>query len=119
DVGAWNSPDTWLLQRWEPRGLHIAVLVKMYNLDWLHGRADGDFSNYGADLHPPAQRFGKLIRNQQSTTCDAEQLRVGVVIVLMSFDIEKREAGFGVAHRKIEPCVGRRPFYDELFKRSS
>ena len=38
--------------------------------------------------------------------CDGEQLRIGIVIVLMSFDVEKRETGFGVAHSEVEACAG-------------
>ena len=30
---------------------------------------------------------------------------LGIVIVLVTFDVEKGESGFAVAHSKIESCV--------------
>ena len=47
----------------------------------------------------------------------AERLRIGIVVVLVSFDIEKRESRFAVAHSEIESRVGREFFDDELLKR--
>src|SRR5437762_846490 len=43
DVGAGNGPDTGLVQCWQFRGFHVAVLVELCDLDGLHGCADRDF----------------------------------------------------------------------------
>jgi hypothetical protein len=39
-------------------------------------------------------------------------------MILVAVDVEKREACFSVAHSKVERRVGRKFFYDELFKGS-
>ena len=44
DVGAGDSPDARLVQCWQSRGFHIAVLVDLHGLDGLHGCTDGDFA---------------------------------------------------------------------------
>ena len=43
--------------------------------------------------------------------------RIAIVIVLVPFDIEKREACFCVADGKVERCVVRKLFDDELLER--
>jgi hypothetical protein len=44
-------------------------------------------------------------------------LRVGVVIILVSFNIKKGESGVAVAHGEIEPLIRRKFFDYELLER--
>ena len=49
-----------------------------------------------------AERVGKLFRNKKPASCDAKRPSGGIVIVLVSFNIEKSESCIAVAHCKIE-----------------
>ena len=57
---------------------------------------------------------GKLFETSRFAASDAEQLRLGIVIVLLSFDVKKRESRLAVAHSEIERRVGRKFFDDKL-----
>src|SRR6266403_1040746 len=67
------------------------------DLDRLHRRAYGNLSNCRADVCRSAKGLREFFRDQHSSVSDAEQLCVCVVVVLVPFDIEKREAGLAVA----------------------
>ena len=54
-------------------------------------------------LHRTAGRAHRqTLLKSAASAGDAEQLCLGIVIVLVSFDVEKREARFAVAHSKIK-----------------
>ncbi|PYI48264.1 MAG: hypothetical protein DMF11_03995 [Verrucomicrobia bacterium] len=61
-----------------------------------------------------AKGLGKFVGHQQPSACDAEQLRIGVVIVLVSFDVEKGEPVVAIAHRKIKRIIRRKFFHNEV-----
>ena len=64
-----------------------------------------------------AKRLGEFLRNHQPAASDAEQPRIGLVIVLVSFDLKKRESRLGIAHSEIERRIGGKFFDDKLLKR--
>jgi hypothetical protein len=68
----------------------------------LHPRANGNFAHHGAGVGSSSESVGEIGRDPKPSASDAEQLCIGIVIVLVSFDIEKDEACFCVAHREIE-----------------
>src|SRR6476620_9162614 len=59
-VGARDSPWQRLVKCWKFRRFHIAVLVELYDLDWLHGGADGDFASNRAGVRRAAKRLGEF-----------------------------------------------------------
>ena len=55
--------------------------------------------------------MGKLFGEKKPSFFDGKQLSIGIVIVKSSFNIEKDEPGFAVAHVKIKGRV-RMEFFD-------
>ena len=109
--GPGTVPDAGLIQRWQSRGFHITVLVELHDLDRLHGCTDGDFARNCPGVCRAAKRLREFFGDQQASFGDAEQLRVCVIVVLASFDIEKRESRLAVAHGQIERFA-RGKFFD-------
>src|SRR6476646_4591274 len=117
DVGAGDIPPARLVQRWQSRGFDIAVLVDVYDLDGLHRRADRNLARDRTSIRRAAKRLGEFRRNYEAAAGDAERPRFGLIIILVPFDLKKRESSLGVAYRQIERRVWRKFFDDELFER--
>ena len=89
----------------------------MYDLDGLHRRADGNFTRNRTSIRRAAKGLGEFRRNYEAAAGDAERPRFGLIIILVSFDLKKRESSLGVAHSQIERRVWRKFFDNELFER--
>ena len=58
--------------------------------------------------------FANSLETSRRPPVMLSELSVGIVIVLIAFDIEENEPGLAVAHGKIERCAGRKFFHYEL-----
>src|SRR2546430_16952398 len=87
------------------------AISKLVDFDRLHCRADRNFSHQCPDIRRSPKSDGKVARHREPSTIDGKQLRPGIVIALVSLNIEKGEAGFCVAHGEIE-WFARRKFFD-------
>src|SRR5437899_10563286 len=92
---------------------------KLCDLDRLHSRAHRNPAHVSSGVPWSPEHLRDLLRDQKPPTLDAQQLRSSIVLVLVSFHVEKGEAGPDVAHSEIEGRAGRKFLEDELLERCS
>ena len=90
--GPGTVPHAGLVHRWQCRGFHIAVFVEVHDLDGLHRCADGNFTRNRTSIRRAAKGLGEFRRNYEAAAGDAERPRFGLIIILVSFDLKKRES---------------------------
>src|SRR5439155_25660992 len=74
---------------WRHRDRFDFAIDQRLDLERLHHRAERDFSNWRTGFLWVAQSIGKFFLDEQASTSDAQQLRVSVVVVLVSVHVEK------------------------------
>src|SRR5438876_9903766 len=92
---------------------------KLCDLDRLHSRAHRNPAYVSSGVPWSPEHLRELVRDQKPPTLDAQQLRSSIVLVLVSFHVEKGEAGPDVAHSEIEGRAGRKFLENELLERCS
>ena len=67
------------------------------DFDRIHGRRDRNFPDDQPGVRRPPQLVRQLFGNQKPSAIDAERTRGGIVLIEISFDVEKDKARFPVA----------------------
>jgi hypothetical protein len=98
-----SGPRLW--QRWNNRRFGFAV-DNCLDFDRLHRHTNRDFSHIRAGIRWSAEHPGEFIRDQEPSPLNREQLPVGIVIVFVAFNVEKRQTGPGMLYGEIEVCAG-------------
>src|SRR5579884_2435411 len=101
NVRAGNGSHSRLVKGRQPSRLNVAMFIQMQHFDRLHRRADGDAADDCSGIRRPAKRAGKLWRHKQPATADAQELSLGIIIVMVSFNLKEGKAAAAIAHGKI------------------